>query len=103
MPSRVAIDAHRLAQFDINEQHFGSQTSVLNFKLASVDDILAINEDSRIKGNRYVAFAKIQQLTEEIVNELVDIQGVGGIIVIVPKNADEVYTPPLLSYPIDHS
>ncbi|KAK8803703.1 hypothetical protein WA158_001397 [Blastocystis sp. Blastoise] len=88
--SQVEVEGHRLAQFTINNNNYGSQQATLNLKLASIDSILAINEDTRVKGNRYVALAKFEELTRDKIVELVDIQSVGGIIIIVPKNTENL-------------
>lgn len=79
-----AFAAHRAAQLSVGAGVRGSTASTLALLATAVDT------DATEKLNRRVAVVKLSELTVDMLKSLVEVRRVGGLLVLLPAEGDEV-------------
>ena len=84
--TQLSFPIHRMIQLQRKYVPYGSQTNNGELRFASLSSILSLGDDDRIKADHYTALVMMNELTELVIQELVDNRGVGGMVVIIPNS-----------------
>lgn len=84
--TQLSFPIHRMIQLQRKNVPYGSQANNGELRFASLTSILSLGDDDRIKADHYTALVMMNELSELVIQELVDYRGVGGMVVIIPNS-----------------